>query len=105
MSKHYSKSQIKDKVDSKESEQEITELCLCESRKLVLRPNLLYRFKVYEDCADCVELGKYADSHEDEEMPHKAQIDDLIYQITKDWTPCTPEELRSATEVFLKRFK
>jgi hypothetical protein len=32
---------------------DICELMLCESEKLILRPDMLYRFTVDENCEDC----------------------------------------------------
>jgi len=36
---------------------EIIELRLCETERLILRPNVLYRFTVASDCPRCTELG------------------------------------------------
>ena len=37
---------------------EVVELALCESERLVLKPNQLYIFKVYEDCEACKRIEK-----------------------------------------------
>ena len=37
--------------------QEITEMALCESRHLCLRPNQLYRFIVFPECEECQTLA------------------------------------------------
>lgn len=99
--KHTGESLIKEAI----VEEEVCELCMCESRKLILRPNLLYRFKIYDDCENCQEIAKYADSHTNEEMPGQAQLDDLIWKITKNWKPSTPEERESINEFFLSKFQ
>lgn len=39
-------------------ELEVCELFLCESTKLNLRPNQLYRFIVDEKCTDCLKAAK-----------------------------------------------
>ena len=41
-----------------EEEEEVTEMFLCETERLFLRPNQLYRFKVSPDCKRCRELAE-----------------------------------------------
>lgn len=38
------------------SEKGVVDLMLCESVKLVLKPNTLYRFTVDSTCADCLKI-------------------------------------------------
>jgi len=38
-------------------ELDICELMLCESERLILRPNLLYRFTVDEECERCKQIA------------------------------------------------
>lgn len=37
--------------------EEVTEMFLCETQGLFLRPNQLYRFKVSPGCESCLELA------------------------------------------------
>jgi len=38
--------------------EDVMELCLCESSKLVLKPDKLYRFVVDRECSDCLAMEK-----------------------------------------------
>lgn len=37
---------------------QITEMFLCETQNVILKPNVLYRFDLHEDCAECKTLTK-----------------------------------------------
>ena len=39
-------------------ESKVIEMNLCETHKLILKPNQLYRFVVAKDCKDCIAMAK-----------------------------------------------
>jgi hypothetical protein len=40
-------------------EEEVTVVALCEVDSIFLRPGILYRFEVMDDCPDCKALNVY----------------------------------------------
>jgi hypothetical protein len=43
-----------------EVEEPVWDMFLCETKKVYLRPGIIYRFRVDKNCPDCVDLDVYS---------------------------------------------